>query len=76
MLENRPGQLLPIGPVKKDDESSLPEQQQQKRILNKVWANTEKAMADMKRILVSQLEDPSRSVEEHEKTLESVQFRR
>ena len=31
-------------------------------------------MAKMKMVLVSQLEDPNRSVDEHEKTLESVQI--
>jgi exocyst complex component 2 len=72
-LENRPGQLLPIGQMK-DDVNSLSEQQRQKRILNKVWAIVEKAMANMKKVLVTQLEDSNRSVDEHEKTLESVRF--
>lgn len=69
ILENRPSQLLPLGAMT-DDASFFSAQQRQKRILNKVWAIVEKAMADMKGSLVSQLEDPNRSVEEHGKTLE------
>jgi len=69
LLENRPGQLLPIGPTK-DEPTSSGAQQQQKRILNKVWASVEKAMAEMKKVLVAQLQDSSRSVDEQEKTLE------
>jgi exocyst complex component 2 len=36
--------------------------------LNKVWGSVEKAM--MKKVLVAQLQDSVRSVEEQEKTLE------
>jgi len=35
-----------------------------------VWASVEKAMAEMKKVLVAQLQDSSRSVDEQEKTLE------
>ncbi|KAJ4468807.1 exocyst complex component sec5 [Lentinula aciculospora] len=85
LLETRPGQLLPINVSKdkdKDDKGggaggSRPstgptsaEQQQQKRILDKVWANVEKAMGEMRNVLFGQLRDPGRSVEEQEKTLE------
>ncbi|KAJ6571717.1 exocyst complex component Sec5-domain-containing protein [Mycena capillaripes] len=69
LLESRPGQLLPIGNVK-DGEMSLAAEQQQKRILDKVWGSVEKAMGEMRNVLVSQLQDPRRSVEDHEKTLE------
>jgi len=69
MLENRPSQLLPIGPAK-DEPSSIAAQQRQKRILNKVWGSVEKAMTELNKVLVAHLQEPSRSVEEHEKTLE------
>ncbi|KAJ3969971.1 exocyst complex component sec5 [Lentinula raphanica] len=82
LLDTRPGQLLPISASKdkdKDDRAggSRPpagptsaEQQQQKRILDKVWANVEKAMGEMRNVLLGQLREPGRSVEEQEKTLE------
>ncbi|KAJ7275010.1 exocyst complex component sec5 [Mycena rebaudengoi] len=57
LLESRPGQLLPIGTAK-DGQASAAAEQQQKRILDKVWGSS------------SQLQDPRRSVEEQEKTLE------
>ncbi|KAJ7039787.1 exocyst complex component sec5 [Mycena alexandri] len=69
LLETRPGQLLPIGNAK-DGQSSAGAEQQQKRILDKVWGSVEKAMGEMRNVLVSQLQDPRRSVEEQEKTLE------
>lgn len=43
---------------------------EQKRILEKVWSNVEKVMAEMKSLLLSKLQEPSRSVEEQEKTIE------
>ncbi|KAJ7136006.1 exocyst complex component Sec5-domain-containing protein [Mycena epipterygia] len=69
LLESRPGQLLPIGTAK-DGQASVAAEQQQKRILDKVWGSVEKAMGEMRNVLVSQLQDPRRSVEEQEKTLE------
>lgn len=69
MLETRPGQLLPIG-NNKDGPATLAAEQQQKRVLDKVWNSVEKAMGEMRNVLVSQLQDPARSVEEQEKTLE------
>ncbi|KAJ7096741.1 exocyst complex component sec5 [Mycena belliarum] len=69
LLESRPGQLLPIGNAK-DGEASLAAEQQQKRILDKVWGSVEKAMGEMRNVLFSQLQNPRRSVEEQEKTLE------
>ncbi|CAA7268400.1 unnamed protein product [Cyclocybe aegerita] len=71
LLENRPGQLLPIGPTK-DEPTSVAAQQRQKRVLNKVWTSVEKAMAEMRKVLVKQLEDGTRSVEEQEKTIEML----
>ncbi|KAK7439305.1 Exocyst complex component S5 [Stygiomarasmius scandens] len=69
LLESRPGQLLPIG-VSKDGRSSAAAEQQQKRILDKVWASVEKAMGEMRNVLLSQLQDHTRSIDEQEKTLE------
>lgn len=69
LLESRPDQLLPI---KKDDQDSGAAEQQQKRILNKVWASVEKAMSEMRNMLLSQLKDPTRSVDEQERTIEYV----
>ncbi|KAF8828192.1 hypothetical protein HHX47_DHR4000567 [Lentinula edodes] len=80
LLDTRPGQLLPISASKDKDKDekgggasvgpTSAEQQQQKRILDKVWANVEKAMGEMRNVLLGQLRDPARSVEEQEKTLE------
>ncbi|KJA16657.1 hypothetical protein HYPSUDRAFT_47148 [Hypholoma sublateritium FD-334 SS-4] len=69
LLENRPGQLLPVGNTKDSTESGIAEQQQ-RRVLDKVWNTVEKAMGEMRNILISQLQDPTRSVEEQEKTIE------
>ncbi|PFH47085.1 hypothetical protein AMATHDRAFT_68442 [Amanita thiersii Skay4041] len=78
LLESRPGQLLPIGNSASRDSSSqggigsatTSAEQQQKRILERVWGNVEKAMGEMKNALHSQLQNPSRTVEEQEKTIE------
>ena len=43
---------------------------QQQRILDKVWNMVERVMGEMKRVLTDQLKDPTRSVDEQEKTLE------
>lgn len=67
LLESRPGQLLPIGAAK--DGQAVAEQQQ-KRILEKVWGSVEKAMGEMRRVLLTQLGESGRSVEEVEKTIE------
>jgi exocyst complex component 2 len=72
LLESRPGQLLPIG--NKDGQASAVEEQQQKRILDKVWSSVEKAMNAMRSTLLSQLQDATRSVEEQEKTIECISF--
>lgn len=69
MMESRPGQLLPIGSTK-DGQASLAAQQQQKRILEKVWSTVERVMGEMRNQLHGKLQEPSRSVEEQEKTLE------
>ncbi|KIP09756.1 hypothetical protein PHLGIDRAFT_126060 [Phlebiopsis gigantea 11061_1 CR5-6] len=69
MMESRPGQLLPIGSTK-DSQASLAAQQQQKRILDRVWSAVERVMAELRNQLQAKLQEPSRSVEEQEKTLE------
>ena len=71
LLETRPNQLLPVGTTK-DGQSIESAQQQQKRILDKVWATVEKVMGHMRSDLLAKLQEPSRSVEEQEKTIESV----
>lgn len=68
MLETRPGQLLPIG-ASKDSQNTTAEQQQ-KRILDKVWNTVEKAMSEMRALLLGQLQQPGRQVEDQEKTIE------
>ncbi|CAL1708863.1 unnamed protein product [Somion occarium] len=69
MLESRPGQLLPIGSTK-DSQAAAAAAQQQKRILDKVWATVEKVMGEMKNQLSAKLQESTRSVEEQEKTLD------
>ncbi|OCH93951.1 hypothetical protein OBBRIDRAFT_789821 [Obba rivulosa] len=69
LLESRPGQLVPVGQAK-DGQASANAQEQQKRILDKVWGTVEKVMGEMKRQLLTKLQEPSRSVEEQEKTIE------
>lgn len=71
LLETRPNQLLPVGAAK-DGQSADSAQQQQKRILDKVWATVEKVMSQMRNELLAKLQEPSRSVEEQEKTIEYV----
>ncbi|KAJ3517910.1 hypothetical protein NLJ89_g205 [Agrocybe chaxingu] len=69
LLENRPGQLLPIGTTK-DPVATKNAELQQQRVLDKVWNSVEKAMGEMRNVLVSQLQDTTRTVDEQEKTLE------
>ncbi len=71
LLETRPNQLLPVGTTK-DGQSTESAVQQQKRILEKVWATVEKVMGQMRNELLAKLQEPSRSVEEQEKTIECV----
>jgi exocyst complex component 2 len=63
LLESRPGQLLPSSPGSNTD-------LQQKRIFDKVWGAVEKVMDQMKNTLLNRLKEPSRLLEEHEKTIE------
>ncbi|KAG8216446.1 exocyst complex component Sec5-domain-containing protein [Butyriboletus roseoflavus] len=68
LRDSRQGQMVPVefsangkpgGPMS-----------EQKRILEKVWSNVEKVMGEMKSLLLSKLQEPSRSAEEQEKTIE------
>jgi exocyst complex component 2 len=68
-METRPGQLLPFSNAK-DGQTSASTDQQQKLVLEKVWGSVEKALGEMKNALLSQLQDTSRTLEEHEKTME------
>ncbi|KAG0708035.1 exocyst complex component Sec5-domain-containing protein [Suillus ampliporus] len=54
LLDSRPGQLLPV----------------EAGILDKVWANVEKVMGEMKALLLTRLQEPGRSVEEMERGIE------
>jgi exocyst complex component 2 len=74
LLESRSSQLLSI-PNGKDGKPVPDAEQQRKRILDKVWTSVERMMGEMKNMLYSQLQDSSKSVEEHEKTLEYIYFR-
>jgi exocyst complex component 2 len=58
----------------KDAVASKIAEKQQQRILEKVWKSIEKAMVEMKNVLVAQLQDTNRTVEEQEKTLELAFF--
>jgi exocyst complex component 2 len=71
LLESRPGQLLPVSAAK-DSRNAAVVEKQQKRILDKVWGTVEKTMTELRSVLLHQLQDPNRPVEEQEKTLEFV----
>ena len=73
MFESRAGQLLPIN-APKDSQNAIIAEQQQKRILDKVWSTVEKAMGEMRALLVNQLREPGRPIEDQEKTIERVTF--
>lgn len=69
MLESRSNQLLSVR-MSKDSAASSSAEQQQKKVLEKVWISVEKAMGEMRQVLSAQIQDSSRSFEEQEKTLE------
>ncbi|KAG6888464.1 hypothetical protein C0992_008432 [Termitomyces sp. T32_za158] len=69
LLESRPGQLLPSAALK-EGQTVASGDPQQRRILEKVWGSVEKALGEMRNVLVAQLQDSSRTLEEHEKTIE------
>jgi exocyst complex component 2 len=68
LLDSRPGQLLPL--PSSSGSSAKEVEAQQRRVLDKVWANVEKAMGEMRNVLVGMLRDEARSVEEQERTIE------
>lgn len=74
LLESKPGQLLPASLAtasgSQSQSSSSAVSESQKRIFDKVWAAVEKVMSEMRETLLGQLKEPSRSVEEQEKTIE------
>ena len=62
---SKSGQLLP------GLAANTPEQREsQKRIFDKVWSSVERIMGDMRTRMDASLRDPSRTVEEQEKTIE------
>lgn len=67
LMESRPGQLLPIG-TRKEGQASAEEQQ--KRILDKIWGTVDKVIGDLRKQLLGKLQEPTRSLEEQEKTIE------
>lgn len=72
LLEQRPGQLLPIHAADTPEGPRVSETQlvQRRRIFARVWDAVEDVMRDMRGQLVAHLRDPQRSVEEQEKTIE------
>lgn len=70
ILQNRPGQLLPIAAAAASATTRVRAQEQQARVLDKVWKTVERAMAELKRVLVAQLMDAGRTSEEQDKALE------
>lgn len=69
LIESRPGQLLPIGSTKDGHASA---EQQQRRILEKIWNTVDKVITDLRKQLLGKLQEPTRSLEEQEKTIERV----
>ncbi|KAF8841998.1 hypothetical protein BDN67DRAFT_900284 [Paxillus ammoniavirescens] len=69
LLDSRPGQIIPVE-TSGDGKPVASAESQQRRILEKVWSNVEKVMGEMKSLLLSKLQEPRRSVEEQEKTIE------
>ncbi|KAH7882412.1 exocyst complex component Sec5-domain-containing protein [Phlebopus sp. FC_14] len=69
MLDSRPGQIIPVETAG-DGKPEASAEFQQRRILEKVWSNVEKVMGEMKSLLMYKLQEPGRSVEEQEKTIE------
>ncbi|KAK8850389.1 hypothetical protein IAR55_004307 [Kwoniella newhampshirensis] len=61
LQSSRSGQLIPGVNASKE---------QQKRVFDKVWTSVEKIMSDMRTRLDVGLKDPTRSIEEQERTLE------
>ncbi len=62
---SQPGALIPGVPARTPDQIA-----RQRRVFDKVWDSVESVMVDMSKRLDGMLKDPTRSVEEQEKTLE------
>lgn len=67
ILSSRPAQLLGLPPA-----TTLQQQQQHKRIFDKVWGQVEKIVGDLRATLGRRLRDTKRGLDEVEKTIESV----
>lgn len=67
ILASRPAQLLGL-PVP----TTPQQQQQQKRIYDKVWGQVEKIIGDLRATLGKRLRDTKRGLDEVEKTIECV----
>ncbi|KAF8329383.1 exocyst complex component sec5 [Cantharellus anzutake] len=63
LMDSRPGRLISVA-------GGSSTESQQKRVLNKVWGAVEKVMGEMRNLLISQLQQPTRSVDEQRKTIE------
>ncbi|KIM53074.1 hypothetical protein SCLCIDRAFT_32138 [Scleroderma citrinum Foug A] len=68
LLESKPGQIISV--ESGDGKSPASAESRQQRILERVWSNVERVMGEMKSLLLSKLQEPSRSVEEQEKIIE------
>ncbi|GMK54888.1 hypothetical protein CspeluHIS016_0114740 [Cutaneotrichosporon spelunceum] len=62
---SQPGALIPGVPARTPDQIA-----RQRRVFDKVWDSVESVMVDMSKRLDGLLKDPTRSIEEQEKTLE------
>jgi exocyst complex component 2 len=65
--KSKTGQLIPGVPV-----TNAQQREQQKRVFEKVWKSVEGIIDDLKDKLHAMLQDPSRTVEEQERTIEWV----
>ncbi|KAG8937046.1 hypothetical protein FRC03_004111 [Tulasnella sp. 419] len=74
ILESKPGQLTGVssGNQVSSQSSSSAMGEHQKRIFDKVWVEVEKVMDEMRSVLTKQLKEPSRAVDEQEKTIEII----
>jgi exocyst complex component 2 len=62
---SKTGQFIPGMTAKTPEQKA-----QQKRVFDKVWTSVEKIMGEMRTKLDEGLKDPTRSVEDQEKTIE------
>ncbi|KAG9001171.1 hypothetical protein FRB93_012253 [Tulasnella sp. JGI-2019a] len=69
LFESKPGQLLPTA-TGTSAGSQSGAAASEKRIFDRVWKAVEQVMSEMQATLLAQLKEPSRSVEEQEKTIE------